>query len=103
MKTIIMECPGCKANLEIDKERMIAFCPYCGKKIIYDIDGLSYIITEQEKTKQITINNKYELEKIKTEHEEKRKDDLHDNITIIIALGLMIVFPIIIQLLFKLF
>lgn len=103
MKTIIMECPGCKANLEIDKERMIAFCPYCGKKIIYDIDGLSYIITEQEKTKQITINNKYELEKIKTEHEEKRKDDLHDNITIVIALGLMIIFPIIIQLLFKLF
>ena len=103
MKAIPMECPGCKANLEIDPEHIIAYCPYCGKKLIYDIDGLSYVLTEQEKTKQTTINKKYELEKIKIEHEEKRKDDLHEDLRILIGLCLMIIIPVLIQLLFKFF
>ena len=77
-----MECPGCKANLEIDQDNLIAFCPYCGKKLLYDSNGMSYVLTEREKTKRASINHDFELEKIKTEHEEKRKDELHDTLMI---------------------
>lgn len=75
---IVMECPGCKANLEIDKEHLLAYCPYCGKKLFYNMDGLSYVLTEKEKTKRADSNNSYKLEKMRIEHEEKRKDDVHN-------------------------
>lgn len=87
---LIMECPGCKANLEIDYENLISFCPYCGKKLIYNPNGISYILTEREKTKRADIINNYKLEKIKLEHEEKRKDELHDFIMLLLPMSLII-------------
>lgn len=30
---IILTCPNCSANLEIDESRQFAFCQYCGTKI----------------------------------------------------------------------
>lgn len=94
-KIVIMECPGCKANLEIDFENMIGFCPYCGKKLIYNPEGMSYLLTEKEKTKRVNINNDYKLERLKIEHKEKRKDALHDAIMSLLPfLGLVIIYAI---------
>ena len=74
---ITLECPGCKANLEIDLDNMIAYCPYCGKKLSYNFEGLSDVLTAKERTKQIKDINQYDLERIKLEHKELRKDDFH--------------------------
>ena len=100
-KTVTMECPGCKANLEIDIENMIGFCPYCGKKIIYNPEGMSYVLTEREKTKRTNINNDYKLEKIKIEHKEKRKDALHDMLVTLLPFFLMIIIYLIVYLMSK--
>ena len=77
MKFIEIECPGCKADLEIDQDNMIAFCPYCGKKLFYEFDGMSYVLTEKEKTKRTILKNNTKLKTIELEKEENRKDDIH--------------------------
>ena len=36
MKLVKLECPNCKAPLEIDQDRLFVFCQYCGTKILLD-------------------------------------------------------------------
>ncbi len=72
----ILECPGCKANLEIDLDHMIAFCPYCGKKLTYTFDGMAEVLAAKEKTKQIEDIHQYEMERIKLQHKEERRSAL---------------------------
>ncbi len=93
----ILECPGCKANLEIDLDHMIAFCPYCGKKLTYTFDGMSDVLTAKEKTKQIQDINQYDLDRIKLQYKEERrsaiiKELLHTLRPIIVWVVFMIVF-----------
>ena len=97
-KLIILECPGCKANLEFDKDNLMAFCPYCGKKLIYNFDGISYVLSEKEKTKRASLsaiektkrfeaqkNAEIELEKIKT------KKDKWEWIVLLILISMMFI------------
>ena len=51
---IHMKCQNCGANLDIDLDHMMAFCPYCGEKILIDIDQLSSVLVEKEKTNRAT-------------------------------------------------
>lgn len=65
-----LKCSNCGSPLEIDENHIIAFCPYCGKKITFDAEQLSAILLEKEKTKQIQIQ---------LEHEEKMKKEENEN------------------------
>ena len=49
MKLIKMECPNCKAPLEVDQDRQFVFCQYCGFKIFLN-----------DETQRIDINAKIE-------------------------------------------
>lgn len=53
MKLIDLKCNSCGANLKLDPENIQAFCQYCGKKLLIDMDKLSEVLKEKEKTKQI--------------------------------------------------
>lgn len=65
MKLIKMECPNCHAGLEIDIEHMQAYCPYCGTKLLFDLDQINHIIAEKEKTKRYKIKQESEVSKAK--------------------------------------
>ena len=60
-----MECPNCHAGLEIDIEHMQAYCPYCGTKLLFDLDQMNHIIAEKEKTKRFEMFQNTEVSKAK--------------------------------------
>ena len=60
-----MECPNCHAALDIDIEHMQAYCPYCGTKLLFDLDQLNQIFAEKEKTKRLQIEKETEVSKAK--------------------------------------
>ena len=65
MKLIRMECPNCKASLDINIEKLQAFCPYCGTKLLFDFEQINQILIEKEKTKRFQISQETEIQKIK--------------------------------------
>ena len=64
-----MKCNNCGATLELDIDNMIAYCPYCGKKLMFDIDQLDEIIKAREQTKQV-----YKQEEEMTKRAQMQKD-----------------------------
>lgn len=53
MNFIYLKCKHCGANLKLESDNIQAFCQYCGNKLLIDIDKLSEVLKEKEKTKQI--------------------------------------------------
>ncbi len=51
MKAIVLKCPECRANLEIEEGYAHCYCKYCGNKIILDDDKAEWTYT-----KNININ-----------------------------------------------
>lgn len=68
---IEMSCQNCGASLQIDLDRIQAYCPYCGNRLTIDIANLDTIIAEREKTKRKQL--KYEQERYELELEEKKR------------------------------
>lgn len=68
MRIIRLKCQNCNADLELDMDHLMAFCPYCGRKLLIDIDNLSEILLEKERTRQ--KETEYNSEKEKTKREE---------------------------------
>ena len=63
MKLFQLNCQNCNGSLEIDFDNLIAYCPYCGQKLLFDLDQMKSIITEIEKTKRSQEQTKREQEK----------------------------------------
>lgn len=60
MKQIETKCPGCNSSLELDLDKLIAYCPYCGTKLTIDIEVLAEVLKEREKTKRTSIKSSIE-------------------------------------------
>ena len=73
-----MKCQNCGANLNLDLDHLMAYCPYCGEKLLVDIEQLGSVLIEKEKTKQkeLEYNNKIKYEQVK--NEEQRKNEEHE-------------------------
>lgn len=68
MKIIKMQCPSCRAQLEIDSEnRNYAFCQYCGTKF--------WIENEHDTTHTVHYVNEAELKKIEEETRRYNKEE----------------------------
>lgn len=50
MKIVSLKCPGCGADINVDYDRKIVFCEYCGKKIFIDDE-----IKRTEHTENINV------------------------------------------------
>ena len=71
MKTISLVCPGCNAQMEVDEDKLLMYCPYCGKKLQMDIPHADRVFVEKEKTKR--TKERTERVKMEREYEEKAK------------------------------
>ncbi|MBR4446091.1 MAG: TM2 domain-containing protein [Solobacterium sp.] len=47
MKLIKMTCPSCGANLELQTDNAVAFCQYCGAKLMLDDESVNVNITNR--------------------------------------------------------
>lgn len=52
MRFMQLKCSNCNAQLELDTDHLQAYCPYCGQRLAVDIEDLSDVLVEKEKTKQ---------------------------------------------------
>ena len=55
MNLIKLNCNSCNAQLELDLDNMQAYCPYCGNKLMFDVDQIGLMYAEREKTKRAEI------------------------------------------------
>lgn len=53
IKATSIKCENCKAEVNLDFDNLIGFCPYCGAKLVLDLEeDLGSVLIEKEKTKQ---------------------------------------------------
>ena len=55
MKLINPDCKKCEATLEINLDKLQAFCPYCGSRLMIDVDKFVYLSIENCATFQLKI------------------------------------------------
>ncbi len=51
MKTVKLVCPSCSAEMEVDEEKLLLYCPYCGKKLQMDFPHIDEVFKEKKKQK----------------------------------------------------
>lgn len=87
-----LKCQECNGIMEVDSDKQVAMCPYCGsKKLIIESDDVK--IEKIRSEKDITIERQrgdVEIEKIKLENAEKKRADRNDTMTWIICLAVSI-------------
>lgn len=95
MKLIPLSCQSCGAQLNLNLQKLIAYCPYCGCKLLIDIEQLGTILSEKEKTQRVAIKEAAEVEKTKIKAKAKVKEDENKSFTIsfialsVVLLGIM--------------
>lgn len=52
MKLLKLNCNNCNAQLEVDIENLQAYCPYCGQKLLFDLEQMERVLVEKEQTKR---------------------------------------------------
>ncbi len=69
-----IKCEDCGASIEMNYDKMIAFCPYCGNKLMLDINQVQELLKEKERTKQIEIQANVHNRRAELDYEKA-----HDN------------------------
>ena len=59
MKVVNIQCPNCKASLEMNLEKLMVYCPYCRTKLPMDFEVDNYI-SETEQNKRHESQLEYE-------------------------------------------
>ena len=88
-KLVRLKCQNCGSSLDLDMDHLIAYCPHCGQKLLFDVDQIGNIIIEKEKTKQQEIKYKHNIDTKKMKEERDRKYILYSLILIVICLGII--------------
>lgn len=77
VKFISIKCPECGANLEMEQDRKVMFCSYCGRKIMMvDENEFKYDVTHRhvDVAKIREVEEKAEIKKVR-ERLKKEKFD----------------------------
>ena len=72
MNMVQMKCQNCGENLELDLDRLTAFCPYCGTKLLIDPDSIGDLLIAREKTKQKQLDSAREMDIRKSARRDRR-------------------------------
>lgn len=79
MNIISIKCPDCGASLEVDENREMVFCSYCGAKIVLQNENehierkIDQARVEQEKTNRLIVEHQIEMEKQEAAREEEHR------------------------------
>lgn len=84
MKLLKLNCNNCNAQLEVDIENLQAYCPYCGQKLLFDLEQMDRVLAEKEQTKRAKEKTKRSEEatkRVQIEHEYKDRKDRREKVT----------------------
>ncbi len=71
---INLKCQNCNEILEIDLDHMQAYCPYCGSKLLIDVEDLDKILVAKEETKRKQMEYDHEIEMRKMDQEDDKRN-----------------------------
>lgn len=76
MKFLKMKCNNCNAPLDVDLDRLQAYCPYCGQKLMMDFDQVALVLAEKERTRRTVEREEHQTVRTRMayEHESREKD-----------------------------
>ena len=97
MKLIKLSCQNCNAQLDIDLDNQLVFCPFCGQKLLIDLNHPEIVFAEKEKTKREQEITKRELEKTKQvqlDNEYKERKARRVNRALFFGIGFLFLIPI---------
>ena len=88
VEMIKIQCAQCGANMEIEEDRKICFCTYCGAKMLLDDGTRSYTYRhiDEARIKEAEVNEKIRLKELEIEKDKTRLR----NILIVIWITLVI-------------
>ena len=84
MNLIKLKCASCNAPLEVDLDNLQVYCPYCGQKLMIDVQQMKDLLIEREKTRQMQLGYDYSERKA-------RREDQYTMKLIAILLGVLAV------------
>lgn len=125
-RSFSLQCENCGSSLELNFDHLMAFCPYCGNKLLIDVSQLGSIVAAKEKTKreeqktererertlQQKLQHEYNLERIRIEAETQKqleqeraktesKKEFYKDLPAVIIFGILVVgfliFAVIVQ------
>jgi DNA-directed RNA polymerase subunit RPC12/RpoP len=96
MKLRVLKCPECRANLEIEEDRTMCYCQYCGCKIILDDEKQETTINKNINVKKSITHTKRHIDdadviRAKSEATEDSRDFKQS----LIYLGILLLIPIV--------
>ena len=93
MKTLIsLNCPNCNATLNIEEQREILFCQYCGRKILLnDENRYTYHHIDEAAIKRAETEQLIRLRELELEEKEEEKRRKSNKAAYIIAIVLFII------------
>lgn len=94
MNVIQIKCQNCNAPVDLDLDQLIGFCPYCGTKLLLEVDELSQLLIEKERTKraqEYTKQIKEETKRFQEKRKQKIKEDLIGDVELILIIIIMLV------------
>lgn len=71
MKSI--KCDNCGASIEVNYEKLIGFCPFCGTQLYFDINQVEDILKERERTRQVELRENGLTQRAQYENEKVNK------------------------------
>ena len=71
MKNI--KCDNCGASIEVNYEKLIGFCPFCGTQLHFDINQVEDILKERERTRQVELRETGLTKRAQYENEKENK------------------------------
>lgn len=105
MRLVQTTCNKCGAQLDIDLDHLVAFCPYCGVRSLMDFEKIDRVLTEKEKTKRAIEHDvqetkrtqmayEYEFKKDDSSRKQKDKESKRSNLRSITILLILFLLPI---------
>lgn len=98
-KVLRLKCQNCNGVMDVDEDKMIAFCPYCGSKnliIESDVVRVERIKSKTALGKEEVHRNmaldeqEFEMKKMQFEEEVSRKDSRALVLAFLAGLGLLL-------------
>ena len=82
LRMVSMTCPNCKAQLEMAEDHLMACCPYCEQKLIFDFQGVDKVLVEKERTRRHKVKREYDIREKELDFEQKQKKEKKEGVSI---------------------
>ena len=92
IKMVSLTCNHCGANLDIDLNNLMVYCPFCGQKLMIDAGQMIDILKEKEKTKQKGLKYERDVSVVNRVMDTRERKNRDDNKALVIVAVIFAVF-----------